>query len=163
MKPHVFRELVNNLRDIAVQKHDFQSLRELISGRLRKDIQITHEEPPEGSEAFFLTDQQKATLMEVTKDFISSAQGTQFIAPGWMPALVSEVLPKLGIFPTPEQDKLLDVIASQAEALTTLGEQLQSMATRLNQVHSEMDRLMERYCIKEMTTEEVIAWAKAQR
>lgn len=35
---HVFRELVNDLRDIAVEWHPSQQLRERISGRLRENV-----------------------------------------------------------------------------------------------------------------------------
>lgn len=39
MKDHVFRELVNDLRNIAVLYHNRDSLRDKIGGRLRQDIQ----------------------------------------------------------------------------------------------------------------------------
>ena len=39
MKAHIFRELVNDLRDIAKQFHGHDSLRDRISRRLRKDVQ----------------------------------------------------------------------------------------------------------------------------
>lgn len=38
LRAHVFRELVNDLRDIAVAWHPSQQLRERISGRLRRDV-----------------------------------------------------------------------------------------------------------------------------
>ena len=38
MQAHTFRELVNDLRDIAKQYHSHDSLRDRISGRLREDI-----------------------------------------------------------------------------------------------------------------------------
>ncbi len=38
MKDHVFRELVNDLRDISRQYHGHDSLRDRISGRLRQDV-----------------------------------------------------------------------------------------------------------------------------
>ena len=40
MKAHIFRELVNDLRDIATQWHGSQQLRERISGRLCQDVSI---------------------------------------------------------------------------------------------------------------------------
>lgn len=38
MKPHEFRELVNDLRDIAERFHSSQQLRERIAGRLRESL-----------------------------------------------------------------------------------------------------------------------------
>lgn len=38
LQAHVFRELVNDLRDIATQWHGSQQLRERISGRLHQDV-----------------------------------------------------------------------------------------------------------------------------
>ncbi len=40
MKAHIFRELVNDLRDIATQWHGSQQLRERISRRLHQDVSI---------------------------------------------------------------------------------------------------------------------------
>lgn len=40
LKPHVFRELVNDLRDLAMQYHGHDSLRERISGRLGLDVPV---------------------------------------------------------------------------------------------------------------------------
>ena len=40
LKPHVFRELVNDLRDLAKQFHGHDSLRERISGRLAQDVPV---------------------------------------------------------------------------------------------------------------------------
>lgn len=39
MKPHVFRELINELRDTAIKYHDHQSLRERLSGVIRAALQ----------------------------------------------------------------------------------------------------------------------------
>ena len=38
MKPHIFREMINELRDTAVKYHDHQSLRERLSGVVRDAI-----------------------------------------------------------------------------------------------------------------------------
>lgn len=40
LKPHIFRQLVNDLRDIANHFHDHDSLRDRISGRLREDVRL---------------------------------------------------------------------------------------------------------------------------
>ena len=48
MKAHVFRELVNDLRDIATQWHGSEQLRERISGRLRKDVSIDEDPAADG-------------------------------------------------------------------------------------------------------------------
>ena len=48
MKAHIFRELVNDLRDIATQWHGSQQLRERISRRLRQDVSI-NEDPANDS------------------------------------------------------------------------------------------------------------------
>ena len=48
MKAHLFRELVNDLRDIATQWHGSQQLRERISRRLRQDVSI-NEDPANDS------------------------------------------------------------------------------------------------------------------
>ncbi len=47
MKAHIFRELVNDLRDIATQWHGSQQLRERISRRLRQDVSINERQPLE--------------------------------------------------------------------------------------------------------------------
>ena len=48
MKAHIFRELVNDLRDIATQWHGSQQLRERISGRLRQDVSINEDPANDG-------------------------------------------------------------------------------------------------------------------
>jgi len=48
MKAHIFRELVNDLRDIATQWHGSQQLRERISRRLHQDVSI-NEDPANDS------------------------------------------------------------------------------------------------------------------
>lgn len=48
MKAHIFRELVNDLRDIATQWHGSQQLRERISGRLRQDVSIDEDPANDG-------------------------------------------------------------------------------------------------------------------
>lgn len=40
LKPHVFRELVNDLRDLAKEFHGHDSLRDRISGRLAQDVPV---------------------------------------------------------------------------------------------------------------------------
>jgi len=40
LKPHVFRELVNDLRDLAKEFHGHDSLRDRISGRLGRDVPV---------------------------------------------------------------------------------------------------------------------------
>lgn len=46
MKAHVFRELVNTLRDIAVKYHDHQSLRERIAhAMLEADPELVLDRP----------------------------------------------------------------------------------------------------------------------
>lgn len=46
LNPHIFRELVNDLRDIASLHHSHDSLRDRISSRLRGDVQL-NEAPAE--------------------------------------------------------------------------------------------------------------------
>ena len=46
---HAFRELVNDLRDIAVQWHGSQQLRERIANRLSRDIRNAGDIFPDGS------------------------------------------------------------------------------------------------------------------
>lgn len=48
MKAHAFRELVNDLRDIATQWHGSQQLRERISERLRQDVSIDEDPAADG-------------------------------------------------------------------------------------------------------------------
>ena len=48
MKAHTFRELVNDLRDIATQWHGSQQLRERISERLRQDVSIDEDPAADG-------------------------------------------------------------------------------------------------------------------
>ncbi len=43
MKAHIFRELVNDLRDIATQWHGSQQLRERISRRMHQDVSINED------------------------------------------------------------------------------------------------------------------------
>ena len=43
MKAHIFRELVNDLRDIATQWHGSQQLRDRISRRLMQDVSINED------------------------------------------------------------------------------------------------------------------------
>lgn len=40
MEPHVFRELVNQLRDLSIAYHDHQSLRDRISHLLSEYITV---------------------------------------------------------------------------------------------------------------------------
>jgi hypothetical protein len=48
MKAHIFRELVNDLRDIATQRHGSEQLRERISERLRQDVSIDEDPANDG-------------------------------------------------------------------------------------------------------------------
>lgn len=48
MKAHIFRELVNDLRDIATQWHGSQQLRERISRRLQQDVSINEDPANDG-------------------------------------------------------------------------------------------------------------------
>lgn len=48
MKAHIFRELVNDLRDIATQWHGSQQLRERISRRLYQDVSIDEDPANDG-------------------------------------------------------------------------------------------------------------------
>ena len=48
MKAHIFRELVNDLRDIATQWHGSQQLRERISRRLSQDVSINKDPANDG-------------------------------------------------------------------------------------------------------------------